>query len=50
MMAVAGVSERTLCVCFCKWCVVSAKSYLKSVRLDCVPTQPLGLSSKKPER
>lgn len=28
------------------WCVVSAKSYLKSVRLNCVPTQPLGLSPK----
>ena len=46
MMAVAGVSERTLYVCFSRWCIVSAKSYLKSVRLNCVPTQPLGLSPK----
>ena len=46
MMAVAAVSERTLYVCFRRWCVVSAKSYLKSVRLNCVPTQPLGLSPK----
>ena len=50
MMAVAGVSERALYVCFSRWCIVSAKSYLKSVRLNCVPTQPLGLSSKKTER
>ena len=28
------------------WRVVSAKSYVKSVRLNCFPTQPLGLSPK----
>ena len=34
MTAVAGVSQRTLHVGSRRWCVVSAKSYLKSVRLD----------------
>ena len=46
MTEVAGVSERTLYAGFRRWRGVSPKSYLKSVRLDRVRTELLGLSSK----
>ena len=44
MMAVASIIERTLCVCFRRWCAVSAKTYSKSAALDCIPMQPMWLS------
>lgn len=46
MTAVAGVSERTLYNGFRVWRSTSPKSYLKSVRLDRVRTELLGLKAK----
>ena len=46
MTAIAGVSERSLYNGFRVWRATSPKSYLKSVRLDRVRTELLGLKAK----